>query len=166
MSAIRYAFDFVTHWLSANTRHGTHSPFVYRLLDEVVYIDRIAEVPLPVSFSSLKLNQVVQRIIEDHGANQPMVYDLADPFEIKPAAAVIVQLSVNVKPKQALERLLAASQPDTLLIIPGIYRNKWVKKVWDTVKAYPNVTVSIDFFHFGLLYFHKGQAKENFKIRV
>lgn len=34
------AGKFLKHRFSANTRHGTHSPFVYKLLDEVVYDDR------------------------------------------------------------------------------------------------------------------------------
>jgi|LauGreDrversion4_2_1035121.scaffolds.fasta_scaffold00026_49 hypothetical protein len=166
MSAVRYAIDFVRHWLSANTRHGTHSPFVYCLLDEVVYADRKTEIQTSISFSSPKLNHVVNRIIKDHGPKQLLVYDLAEPITLGPKAAVIVQYSANVEPEQSLERLLAAAHLDTLLIIPEIYRNKWMKKVWNAVKADSKVTVSIDFFYFGLVYFHKGQAKENFKIRV
>ena len=34
------AGKYLGHWSKANTRHGTHSPFVYKLLDEVVYDDR------------------------------------------------------------------------------------------------------------------------------
>src|SRR5690606_31867249 len=41
----RYWLDYLQHLLKANTRHGTHSPFVYRLLDEVVYPRRRAGEP-------------------------------------------------------------------------------------------------------------------------
>lgn len=34
------AGKYLGHWSRANTRHGTHSPFVYKLLDEVVYDNR------------------------------------------------------------------------------------------------------------------------------
>lgn len=37
MLNLQLAIDYLRHFSSAKTRHGVHSPFVYRLVDEVVY---------------------------------------------------------------------------------------------------------------------------------
>jgi len=51
-------------------------------------------------------------------------------------------------------------------IFDDIYWNSEMKQAWSKIKNHPKVTVSVDVFHFGIVFFRKEQAEEHFKIRV
>lgn len=53
----------------------------------------------------------------------------------------------------------------TLLVFNDIYKSRGMKEAWGMIKAHPSVIVTIDLFWMGLVYFRKGQAKEDFLIR-
>src|SRR5690606_27680778 len=54
---------------------------------------------------------------------------------------------------------------NSLLIFNDIYGSERRKEAWTQIKAHPDVTVTIDLFWIGLVYFKKGRAKEHFKIK-
>lgn len=37
MANYRFLIDYAAHYLQSNSRHGVHSPFVYNLVDQVIY---------------------------------------------------------------------------------------------------------------------------------
>ena len=55
---------------------------------------------------------------------------------------------------------------NTMLIFDDIYWSDGMKQAWEQIKARPQVTVTVDLFWIGLVFFKAGQVKEHFKIRV
>ena len=55
---------------------------------------------------------------------------------------------------------------DTFWIFDDIYWSKEMQEAWLEIKKHPKVTVTVDVFHFGIVFFRKEQAKEHFMIRV
>jgi hypothetical protein len=54
---------------------------------------------------------------------------------------------------------------NTLLIFDDIYWSEGMKAAWNEIKAHPKVTVTIDLFWIGLVFFKGGRVKENFLTR-
>ena len=54
----------------------------------------------------------------------------------------------------------------SIWVFDDIYWSKEMKEAWSTIKKHPKVRVTVDIFHFGIVFFRKEQAKEHFKIRV
>jgi len=52
-----------------------------------------------------------------------------------------------------------------VLIVDGIYHNKGMIEALNKIKSNPKVTVTVDVFWMGLVFFRKGQAREDFKIK-
>ena len=64
------------------------------------------------------------------------------------------------------EMLLPKAHNDSVFIFDDIYWSKGMTEAWQAVINHPKVTVSIDTFFWGFVFFRKEQAKEHFSIRL
>ncbi|MDF2431281.1 MAG: hypothetical protein JWP44_912 [Mucilaginibacter sp.] len=261
MFNLRFAKNYLLHRFKAKSRHGIHSPFVYRLIDKVIY-----------DFDAKKVYSEVENLreqlfidtriitITDLGAGslvnnnrQKKISELAHNA-LKPPrlAQLLYRLVADLKPQNIIELgtclgittlylqkavpkakvytlegcpetagvakeifdkagindmdLIAGNFNDTLpavinnlaaldfvfvdgnhqkdatlkyfewclpkvhentlLIFDDIYWSQGMKEAWNEIKSHPKVTVTIDLFWIGLVFFKPGQAKEDFLIKI
>ncbi len=64
------------------------------------------------------------------------------------------------------EKLLPTANNESVFIFDDIYWSKQMTEAWEIIKKHPRVTVTIDTFFWGIVFFRKEQAKEHFTIRV
>lgn len=64
------------------------------------------------------------------------------------------------------EQLLPTIHNDSVFIFDDIHWSKGMTEAWDSIKKHPKVTVTIDTFFWGFVFFRKEQVKENFIIRL
>lgn len=273
--AFRFIIDYLRHYLTSSSRHGTHSPFVYKLTDEVIYDFKFKNEYLAIENQRKKLlndhseievtdlgagsqfnKNRVKKIshIARHALKSPrlaqLIYRLAmhqQPYSsVSGAPAQIIELgtclgittaylskarpaahitsiegcpataavaaetfrvlqsapgglsSANIDLKtgnfdELLPDVLAGTgqldlvyidgnhrkqatldyfhqclpnvHEGSLMIFDDIYWSRGMKEAWAEIKAHPEVTVTVDLFWIGLVYFRKGQVKQDFKIR-
>jgi predicted O-methyltransferase YrrM len=261
MFNLRFAKDYLLHRLKAKNRHGVHSPFVYRLIDNVIYdfdakkvytdVENIRETLFndtriititdlgagshvnnnrqkkisAIAHNALKppkLAQLLYRLVADlkphniielgtclgittlylqKAAPRAKVYTMEGcPETAKIAKETFKKGEINVvepvignfddtlpgvindidqldfvfvdgnHQKDAtlnyFEWCLPKVHGNTMLIFDDIYWSIGMKEAWEQIKAHPQVTVTIDLFWIGLVFFKPGQAKEDFLVKV
>lgn len=67
---------------------------------------------------------------------------------------------------QYFESLLPKANNETVFVFDDIYWSKGMTEAWEYIKNHNSVTVTIDCFYLGFVFFRKEQVKEHFKIRV
>lgn len=63
-------------------------------------------------------------------------------------------------------QLLKHIHNDSILIFDDIHWSSGMTEAWETIKQHEKVTITIDTFFWGMVFFRKEQAKEHFTIRV
>ncbi|WP_090992060.1 O-methyltransferase [Pedobacter insulae] len=256
----QFVADYLKHRLTAKSRHGTHSPFVYKLVDEVIYDFSAKKVYQNIELQRKKLlnddtllsitdlgagsqlnknkqkkvrelaknalktprlAQLIYRLAENHAAEK--LIELGTCLGIttaylakaKPKATIVtiegcpetanvayqnfvalelknIELQVGnfnerfpkeVENTELLDLVyidgnhtkeatlnyfmlcLPKVHEGTLLIFDDIYWSEGMKEAWEEIKAHSQVSVTVDLFWIGLVYFKKDQVKEHFKIK-
>ncbi|MDB5153157.1 MAG: SAM-dependent methyltransferase [Mucilaginibacter sp.] len=260
MLNFRFAKDYLLHRLRGKSRHGLHSPFVYRLVDKVIYdfhVKKVYDQIENIRAELLSDNQMItvtdlgagslvnnnrQKKVSDiaHNALKPpklaqLLYRLVDDLKprnmielgtclgitslyLKNAApdarlftlegcpetagiATSVFKKANINDIKQITGNFDNTLPDvidgldqldfvfvdgnhqkdatlnyfkwclpkvhenTLLIFDDIYWSEGMKEAWNMIKSHPQVTVTVDLFWIGLVYFKSGQVKEDFLVR-
>src|SRR5690606_36721866 len=94
------------------------------------------------------------------------VITLADePVPTSPLDFIVIDAGVLEAPVVKVEALWQQLHAGSVLLLLDIYRNAGSKALWHSIKSKPEVTVTIDLFCVGLVLFHSGQAKDDFKLR-
>lgn len=60
---------------------------------------------------------------------------------------------------------LAKAHNDSVFIFDDIHWSPDMELAWEAIKVHPQVTVTIDLFHFGIVFLRKEQQREHFRLR-
>ena len=144
---MHYLFKLIAHFLTSNSRHGTHSPFVYKLADEVIY----------------KKNQ--------HGTGskkQALLVDIANYLSVSYAECstdIGLDKAWLIQDNTSLEKIAVLQHQFKYLVLKDIYKSKYATHLWKDVCKDPRFIVCVDLFYYGFIFYRKEQPKELFRLR-
>lgn len=155
---MQYYWKGILHFFGANSRHGTHSPFVYRLADEVIYKPKKVAHPFVLAMPE-GFNPFYRPLLNDllHAMAQPALTTLS---AYKNQSAILVDFA-----NDTIEDLLVALQKGIVLVVDEPFKDARHSSWWEQLVQDPNTTVAMDLFHFGILLHREEQRKAYFRLR-
>ena len=144
-----------------------HSPFVFNFITKGLYRNRekglsLKEHVLCTAISYFNYKSI--GIVDADNYLKSKVVSIFDHLEFDLIPLDIIYIGESGKLFKPVSK--DSYHNDTMLMITGIYRNRERKTWWENIKQLPEVTVTMDLFHCGLVFFRREQAKEHFKIRI
>ena len=160
------SISYLLFLLKSTNQHGVHSPFVFSFVTKGLYIKKYK------CFSFRNYHQLKNVSKKKKKFFSKILYY----FKIESIELDFLNFKNNKNNnfkalyisdlKDLLELNLAPLTSKHFILVDGIYADKKANTAWKNIINNENVTVSIDLFYFGLLFFRKEQAKEHFTIRT
>lgn len=161
-----YFLAYLKFLFLATNQHGVHSPFVYAFVTKCIYNKD--------NYSKKKGNNIVLKIIAYfkivelnlQDKNKNLELEIAHHFPETgynyDANDFIYFDNLNNNTDNYIEDNKKIHN-ETIVFINNIYKQK---KTWNSLIDKDKITVSIDLFYVGILFFRREQVKEHFKIRI
>ena len=111
-------------------------------------------------FSNFKADQIKMKV-GDFAKTLPEVLDSYDQLDY-------VFFDGNHQKEPTIEyfdNCLEKAHENSIFIFDDIHWSKGMEEAWDYITSHPSVTITIDIFWVGLVFFSKDQAKENYIIK-
>lgn len=153
-------FPYLKFLLKSTNQHGVHSPFVYDLVTKCFY----GKTKYPELTSHNKTQKLFLRIVDYF--KPETIWEVNDTSVEKPFTETFDLVSFPQPDLKNFEQLLPTLTNDSVWVFFKIHSNSENEKTWKEIKNHEKVTVTVDTFRLGLVFFRKEQRKEHFTIRV
>ena len=162
-------FNYLSFIFSATNQHGIHSPFIYDFVTKCLYKKYKIKGP--------KITGILFKCILYFKANNISIFPKDIQLESR-VMNVFPKIEFNKHPFDIIyleypypEFLNPVIQDnkyhnDSIVFVKNIHKNKEGTMNWELFKNSEEVTVSVDMYYCGVLFFRKEQVKEHFKIRI
>lgn len=152
-----HAFQqFLAYKWSAKSAHGTHSPFVYDFIENVLRNKKtVAGTGYPeLKYMPVKYVKLIGSIMQHYGFHRifsPGINHIASPV-----LPVDILMLTNISPEQwtgELNKYRQLLESKGIVFIAGIHATAEHSKAWADLCTHTGVRMSIDLFGAGLLLF-------------
>lgn len=160
--------SYLKFLLKSTNQHGVHSPFVFQFVTKCLYGTKKQHTnpSINVLIKSVSYFNVQHIHISDEPEVQHLLRKSFDGIEMNKNPFDIIyksQLTVEDFDDMIKKGLL---HNDSMLIIPGIYKDQMCYQQWTQLICAKDITVSMDLYHLGIIFIRKEQEKEHFTIRI
>ena len=152
----------------STNHHGVHSPFVFTYLTKCLYRKGYAD--------RTKFQQILLKSIPYFGCRSiyaPGETDLTKILKEEYPSLVfdrppydLIAFEKGQIERMDLDRLGPHCHNDSVVLLEDLDRTPAGRAVWETLCADSRITVSIDYYFGGILFFRKEQEKQHFRIRI
>ncbi|MEC7262749.1 MAG: hypothetical protein VXW38_03350 [Bacteroidota bacterium] len=159
--------SFLAFLLKSTNEHGVHSPFVFNFVTKCLYNKKKYHVDKNVNvlLNSIEYFNVQNAVIQDPEIKKLVTENFPKVQFGQQMLDLLFLKSLSTSEFNSLlddERL----HNNSMLIINGIYTDKKKLREWKRLVALPEITVSMDLYHCGILFIRREQMKEHFTIRI
>ncbi len=172
MNRAKKALLWLKHYILSDTLHGTHSPFVYQFLENIVYKDhpkglnkidalifRMASLDTINNIYEPNSNSEIFRSLQ-----KPIFTDPTEFNDSKAGLVIINKTTTTSDIKHIYNALSSKFNQHSIFIMLDIRHNKERYDTWKELCLDSKNNISIDFFHLGILFFEQAKPKEHFTI--
>ena len=159
--------SYLSFYFQATNQHGVHSPFVYDYVTKCLY--KKSDLRLPVSLKILVksldyFDCTTVGLFHEKTDTEEKIKNVCPDISFTLIKSDALYTAIenlefeDIKPSQL--------QNDTVLVVNSIHRSALNFKKWEVLKGLPQVSVTLDLFYCGVVFFRKEQVSEHFKIRI
>lgn len=147
---MQYLWFLISHFFTSNSRHGTHSPFVYALAEQVIYKRR---------WSTEKATKGYKRLLSEIANYFEVTYTSLPSDNGMDKALWVADVQISI------DELALCQHQFRYIVLEHIYRSSEDRKRWRLLQRDERFVVTIDLFFFGLVFYRTEQPKQHFKLR-
>ncbi len=178
------------YWQATNA-HGLHSPFAFAFYNKLkAQYKNTRSSSKNLSGFSKKGNRIILAVLEFLKPNQVLLISDEDentskwktifsdksqvytaksinslPINSNKFDLIILCKVLKINKKELSDRLGKLISNESVVIIPHIHASKTAISKWESLLEEKQISLSMDLFFIGLLFFRKESAKQDFQLR-